>query len=255
MIIAICDDENKECEHIKEYVMMYSTTKKLDADIHIYTPKEFENLIFRMEKSYNEEKNNLEKDFDSIPDIVIMDIEFTDVDFDGISLAKRLNNTCRNTQIIYLTHILEFAPEVYDTEHCYFVMKNNMDVMLCRALDKARAIYDSIKKQRPLEIMSEGHKIYISQDDICYIEKRQRQTIVHTITSEYSCYDSITALVKKLPENVIRCHGGYLVNLSHVTYLGGEKITLDDSEIDIPIGKTYKEQTKQAYLKYWMKRM
>lgn len=255
MIIAICDDEQRECERIKEYVLAYSTTKKLDVQIHIYTPKELENHIFQIEKIYKEDDKHFGADFDGMPDIVIMDIEFTDVDFDGIALAKKINAISRNTQIIYLTHILEFAPEVYDTEHCYFVMKRNMDVMLSRALDKARAIYDSIKRRRPLEIMSEGHKIYISQDDICYIEKRQRQTIVHTISSEYSCYDSITALVKKLPENVIRCHGGYLVNLSHVTYLGGEKITLDVSEIDIPIGKTYKEQTKQAYLKYWMKRM
>lgn len=270
MIIAICDDEYKDCERIKEHVEEYSKKKDVDLQIEIYNPVEFKKLIEKIEDNVGEKnflkenavkentvKGNVDPEttFESIPDIVIMDIEFTDVDYDGIVLVKRLNRLCKNTQIIYLTHILEFAPDVYETDHCYFVMKNNMEVMLSKAMDKAVTIYTAKKRQRPLEIMSEGHKVYIEQEKICYIEKRQRQTIVHTTTDSFSCYDSITSIIKKLSDNVVRCHGGFLVNLSHVTYLGGEKIILDVSDIEIPVGKTYREQAKQAYLKYWMQRM
>lgn len=260
MIIAICDDEQNECERIKECVENNSKIKELNSQVYIYKPAEIERLISKMEESLQdnsvrEDKRSVEEKNDKAPDIVIMDIEFNDVEYDGITLAKRINAAAPNTQIIYLTHILEFAPEVYETEHCYFVMKNNMEVMLPKAFDKALAIYNEQKHKKPLEIINDGHKIFIAQDNICYIEKRQRQTIIHTRTDSFSCYDSITSIGKKLSGNIVRCHGGYLVNLSHIAYLGGEKIVLDVSDIEIPVGKTYKEQTKQAYMKYWMRRM
>lgn len=260
MIIAICDDEYREYEHINECVENISRIKELNSQIYNFIPEELEGFISKMEDSeqdtpVQENNSSVQEKYDKAPDIVIMDIEFNGVEYDGISLAKRLNVASPNTQIIYLTHILEFAPEVYETDHCYFVMKNNMEVMLPKAFDKALAIYNEQKHKKPLEIINEGHKILIAQDNICYIEKRQRQTIIHTQTDSFSCYDSITSIGKKLSDTIVRCHGGYLVNLSHITYLGGEKIVLGVSDTEIPIGKTYKEHIKHAYLKYWMRRM
>lgn len=255
MTIAICDDEKKECERIKEKVDNIPGLKRMNYTVNVYEPDEFANMVSLLEGIPEENSESFLTDEPDRPDLVIMDIEFLGKDYDGIDLIKRLNKVSRNTQIIYLTHILEFAPEVYDTDHCYFVMKNNMDIMLEKAFDKALDIYTAVQKQRPLEIMCEGHKMFVLQTDIRYIEKLQRQTVIHTDSSSFACYDSITSMCRKLSDNIIRCHGGYLVNLSHITYMGGDKIVLDVPDTEIPIGKTYKEQTKQAYLKYWMKRM
>ena len=260
MIIAICDDEHKECAKVRDYVKNIPQLAEYDVQVDTYEPDDFEKMITRLEEadeqgsdnkgSSAEEKPEIEK-----PDIVIMDIEFAGKDYDGIALTKRLNCVSEKTQVIYLTHILEFAPEVYDTDHCYFVMKNNMEVMLAKAVEKALDIYKAFEDQTPLEIMSEGHKLFISQNDICFVEKKQRQTIIHTVTDNYSCYDSISSLDKRLSGSMVRCHGGYIVNLARIAYLGGDRIILDEPKQEIPVGKTYKEQTKKAYLKYWMRRM
>lgn len=254
MIIAICDDESKECAHISRCVEKYIEADKDNIEIITYEPDEFRQSLNDL-KDNNATGNGGENNRAIQWDIVIMDIEFKDKAYDGIALTKKLNEVCSKCQVIYLTHILEFAPEVYDTEHCYFVMKNNMDVMLPKALTKAIDIYKASNADRPLEVMSEGHMVYIHQEEICFVEKKQRQTIIHTNNRSYPCYESISALSKRVGDNVIRCHGGYLVNLSHITYLGGEKVLIDIDDIELPLGKTYKEQTKQAYLKYWMKRM
>ena len=260
MVIGICDDECKECERIRSFVEKLPEINEETDRIFIYEPDEFRQKltdIGNAQGSSNGEpecNDNSKEDMYSW-DIVIMDIEYKYKDYDGIVLTKSLNEKLSNCQVIYLTHILEFAPEVYDTDHCYFVMKNNMKEMLPRAFKKATDIYKMISMSKPLEIISEGHTVFIPQENIRYVEKAQRQTIIHTDRKEYSCYESISSLSKKFGENVVRCHGGYLVNLSHVTYLGGEKIVMDIPKVDIPIGKTYREQTKQAYLKYWMHRM
>lgn len=245
MNIGICDDERMESKRIEKFLNGISELAAYDVNICTYEPEEFRQLLELKEN--DEEQPNL--------DIVIMDIEFSDKEYDGIFLTKKLNEVSRDCQVIYLTHILEFAPEVYDTDHCYFVMKNNMELMLPRALSKALNIYSDNISKKPLAIMSGGHKVYISQNDIRYVEKRQRQTIVHTDNNVYTCYESISVLSKKLSGNLVRCHGGYMVNIAHVTYLGGDKILLDNPGEEVPVGKTYKEQAKQAYLKYWMNRM
>lgn len=257
MTIGIIDDERSECERIKLFVEGLCELKDFDPKVLVYTPDEFRKVITYIESNSMtplEKGGNSGKQADAL-DIVIMDIEFKGRDFDGIYLANRLNKVCRSCQIIYLTHILEFAPEVYDTDHCYFVMKNNMDIMLQRAIVKAVHIYTDIVSRKPLEIMSGGHVVYIPQEDIRYIEKEQRRTIIRTGVKSYPCYESISALSKKLSNNMVRCHGGYLVNLSHVTYLGSEKLVMDIPDMEIPVGKTYREQAKQAYLRYWMDRM
>ena len=245
MNIGICDDDHRESKRIEEFLNGISELAAYNVNICSYDPEEFRRLLEL--KAKGEEQPNW--------DIVIMDIEFLDKEYDGIFLTKKLNEVNRNCQVIYLTHILEFAPEVYDTDHCYFVMKNNMELMLPRALNKALTIYSENVSKKPLTIMSGGHKVFISLNDIRYIEKKQRQTVVHTDANAYTCYESISVLSKKLSGNVVRCHGGYLVNVACVTYLGGDKILLDGPGEEIPLGKTYKEQAKQAYLKYWMNRL
>ena len=260
MRIGICDDERQTREKIKDFVQGFVR----NSEIEEYDPEQLLHVLKQMDNEKESDDPQSEQDSEKESDdqgsvcdcdIMIMDIEFPGRNFDGIALTKLLNRTCKECQVIYLTHILEFAPEVYETEHCYFVMKNDMSSMLGRALEKAIQIYDEKHAAKPLEVMSQGHKVFIPMENIRYVEKKQRQTMIYTDKKSYICYESITTLSKRLDHNIVRCHGGYLVNITHVTYLGGEKVITDIPDVVIPIGKTYKDQTKQAYLKYWMKRM
>lgn len=282
MVIGICDDEHKECERIEAFVKDYSSQEGLHVETISYRPDDMrrilETAVKEMKQSGKAMADTAGAAYDraDIPevtrrveacedkpgesqiakwDIMIMDIEFKNRDYNGIELVEMINQANKHCQIIYLTHVLSFAPEVYDTDHCYFVMKNNMEHMLPRALDKARKLHQMAASQKPLEIMSGGHTVYIREEDIRYVEKSQRQTIVHTGGDVFACYESISAIAKRLSRNVVRCHGGYLVNLSHITYLGSDKIIVDLPDAEIPVGKTYREHTKRAYLAYWMNRM
>lgn len=251
MVIAICDDERSEGERARQYVEALSLGK--ETEILVYEPEEFLRALAQQEKSLQNDTS----EGDTVLhcwDIVIMDIEFQGRSFDGIELTRQLNEINRNCQVIYLTHILEFAPEVYETEHCYFVLKENMEVMLKKALEKAIYLYEKRCSGKPLKVTSDGYTVYVDQLEIRYVEKRERQTVIHTGQKEYPCYESISSLVKRMGEHIVRCHSGYLINLAYVRQLDSERAELDLPDTVIPVGKTFREQTRQAYLQYWMRR-
>lgn len=234
MKIGICDDIKSELTRIKEFF----TEKEAYAntEIQIFLPEEIVEQIETGRFSC---------------DIMIMDIEFKMDNLNGIILSKMINRKFPKCQIVYLTSILEFAPDVYESEHCYFVMKNNMDFMLPLAMEKAIHIYDKLLKQAGIEVISNSHKVFIRQEDIYYIEKNNRQTVIHSKTGNFICYQSLRKIEVKLNDDMVRCHIGYIINLNYVSYLGNDEITLSCGDI-IPIGRTYKVQVKEAYMQHWL---
>ena len=51
---------------------------------------------------------------------------------------------------------------------------------------------------------------------------------------------------------MIRVHGGYVVNLTYITYLGVETLEVQNGKT-IPIGRTYDKEVRKVYHEYWKK--
>ncbi|MCM1084052.1 MAG: LytTR family DNA-binding domain-containing protein [Clostridium sp.] len=234
MKIGICDDIKSELTRIKQFFSEKNAYE--NTEVLIFLPEELVQAI---------ETDNF------ACDIMIMDIEFEMEHLNGITISKMLNQRFPKCQIVYLTSILEFAPDVYESEHCYFVMKNNMDAMLPLAMEKAIHIYNKILKQASIEVISNSHKVFIRQEDIYYIEKNNRQTVIHSKTGNFICYQSLRKIEAMLNDDMVRCHIGYIINLNDVSYLDNDEVRLSCGD-SIPIGRTYKTPVKEAYMKHWL---
>ncbi len=105
-----------------------------------------------------------------------------------------------------------------------------------------------------MKIISDGHTIYLLQKEIIYVKRQERKIIVHTTQMEYECYMSLSAFLKMVDDDFARCHGGYIVNLPHITYLGTDYVLVGE-QTRIPIGTTYCNRVKQKYLQYWSLRV
>lgn len=66
--------------------------------------------------------------------IILMDIELGSESVSGIKLAQRINLLNPNTQIIFISQYLQYASSVYETDHIYFVYKQQMEEYLPKAL-------------------------------------------------------------------------------------------------------------------------
>lgn len=237
MKIVICDDKMSEAQLAKELIITSEGNKDIDVDTM---------LPVDMNESLDEEALTC--------DLAILDIEYDNMDFNGISLAGKINEKLPNCQIIYLTGILEFATDVYETKHCYFVMKNNMKVMLPKALDKAYSIYEENQNQALLKITSHGRDVYLKQKDIIYIEREERKLCIHTSKGDVSSYTSLRKLLGDLSDQFVRCHGGFVVNLAHIASVNGERLTMDNGQ-EIFVSRTYYDHFVESYLAYYAKRV
>lgn len=231
MKIIICDDERKDAEAARE-ILIGSRVAKADA-ITIVTPQE---LSMMLEVQ------------DLFCDVAIMDIEYANQTYDGIALSREINEKLPLCQIIYLTWVLEFAPDVYDTKHCYFVLKENMQKMLPRAMEKANAVWQDQEQHEVLEFRDQGKAVCIRQNDIVYVERRERIIVVHTEKKEYQCYLSLSKILKQLSECFLRCHGGYVINYNYIEVVMRDSVRLTTGE-EIPVGRTYRTTFHEQYMR------
>ena len=80
--------------------------------------------------------------------IVLTDIDLGTERINGISLAEKINCISPDTQIIFISQYLQYATAVYETEHAYFIHKQQMEEYLpkavkaaCRKLEKLHTQY------------------------------------------------------------------------------------------------------------------
>lgn len=237
MRIIICDDSIIEAEKTKE--VLISNQLADEADITIFLPDDLRDEIERKSLSC---------------DIAIMDIEFDAIPYNGINLSASINELLPSSQIIYLTNILEFAPDVYETKHCYFVLKSNMDLMLPRAVNKAVNIIQKSKEDAVMEIVCDGSRVLIPQHDIIYVERVQRKLTIHTEKSDYSFYSSLKKFLSQANSMFVRCHEAFVVNLDYVNVVKKDVVQMEGGR-ELPIGISFEKNFRTRYMNYWADRV
>ncbi|WP_373212775.1 LytR/AlgR family response regulator transcription factor [Ruminococcus sp. 5_1_39BFAA] len=178
-------------------------------------------------------------------DMVLMDIELGSESASGISAAQKIAPLNLRTQLIYISQYLQYAPDVYETKHIYFVSKDRLEEGLEKALRTALKNL-SCEEGRYLYFKKNQIQIRLPQNDILYMERIMRETKIYTSTEVYSTSEKLTALLEQLPPSFVLCHRSFAVNLEMVSTLGRTGITFADGKC-IPIGRTYYEAVKRAF--------
>lgn len=233
MKIIICDDNEKDAEQAKDII-----GRCLDRNSYAIKIKSPQDIYVAAEEDLLK------------CDIMVMNVKFEEENLDGIILGSLINKKLPACQIIYYTNILEYAPVVYETRHCYFLLKQNMERILPKAINKALETYTKVIDDEIIEVLSNGHKCFISQSKIMYIERVNRLINIYDEKKVYPCYMSLKQVEKKLNACFVRCHGGYIVNLGQVIGVENLEISLKGG-IKIPIGKSFDNQFKIRYLDYY----
>lgn len=226
--IAICDDDKIHIQH----------TGKIVKDILKGQP-------FRVAEygSANELLFSIDN-VNSAPDIALLDIQMPDID--GISLAKELNRFAPDCKIIFISSYIGYAPDVYDTEHIYYMLKSQIEDRLPDALAKA---IDSLTRPQYYTLVKSGSSsIKISSGDLIYIERDLHKSIVHTKNGIYVTSQSPGNLLSAFPENLfIHCHQSYWVNVNAIQTMNSNSFKLSCGT-DIPISRACKPGAKEAFL-------
>ncbi|MBR6478077.1 MAG: LytTR family transcriptional regulator DNA-binding domain-containing protein [Lachnospiraceae bacterium] len=93
-----------------------------------------------------------------------------------------------------------------------------------------------------LTVESREDKWRIPFSSIMYFEARMKKIYACTYTNEYGFYDTLDALIERLPDFFIRCHRGYVVNQNYVTKAAKAKgVLILKDDIEIPLSRSYKD--------------
>lgn len=229
MKIGICDDDLLHLNYIHTFVSNY-----LDTTIHQInplSPKELGILVQTNTFDYN---------------ILITDIDMGEQN--GIKLVEKINIQHPNCIVIYVSNYLLYATQVYDTKHIYFVLKQELETRLPKALDRALEHYCNTQSTN-ITFKYQNINYTLPYNDILYFESKGRYILLYTRDREYQFIGALKSLIPTLPYQFHKCHNSYVINLKQVKCLSRTNCKLTNSTI-IPISKTYTKQIEQEYIRY-----
>lgn len=171
------------------------------------------------------------------------------VEENGISMAAEVNRKWKKCQIVYLTNYLFYATEVYETEHVYFVLKEQFEGKIHEIFEKLRHnMEQSVKKYLFTEIG--GNEISLAADDIRYFERSGRETKIVTNWGIYIIREKIGDIYERLSQvDFVRCHHSYIVYLPAIRELLKDEIIMEDGT-QILVSRSYRKSVKQGFARW-----
>lgn len=166
-------------------------------------------------------------------------------DVNGIDLAKKLHRCLPQCAIIFVSAFLNFATDVYETPHVYFILKSELEQRMDAALKLA------LSHQEPQQFLhyatASGFR-NVPCEQVLYLERVLRKTrIVFT--------DGLDDLTHAVPSEIIpihyqsrfiHCHQSFWVHYSHVHTMERDCFRLPN-QIRIPISRTYRDAARAQF--------
>lgn len=229
--IIILDDLPEQITYIKSIV------NKTNREMNIQTYQEVDTFL---------------KDLDSFNEYTIFILDIVLDKHSGIDLAKVINEYALNPIIIFVSAFLNKATEVYETEHCYFVYKAEIENRLPKAIDKACKVLQEIKTT--LVIHKKDGTIIVPIKDILYLERNKRTTIIQCSNEAITCSQKLDQLLPLLSDSFIQCHRSYIIHLHKVKKYTTTSFTMIDGT-SISISRNFYQKTKERWLSYLKNRV
>lgn len=179
-------------------------------------------------------------------DLLFLDIKMPVLS--GLDMLKSLDNT---PAVILTTAFSEYALESYDFGVKDYLLKPISFERFLKAVNKV--VLENESKTDPQNIentSSEQTFMFFKADkkffrfyfeEILFFEGYGNYVKVHTADKQpILVLDKLSDLEKKLsPNNFIRTHKSFIINLLHVKEIEGNRIFINQNEI--PIGASYRE--------------
>lgn len=234
--IAIVDDEIEFIEKVEKITGQYFTAKNVEYKIVRYLLSG--ELMLDVESG---------KYFD----IYLIDIEMPAVD--GWDLAHAIRQKYDEPYIIFVTSHLEYGIIGYEYNAWRYITKDTLQEKLPLAFEGLAEKLDR-KNRKYYMIHTQSRSFMVDYNDIYYMHKEGKYTIVHTSEEIIRIRKAINKVYDELGGNeFLFVDRGYVVNVRHVMALNDCIVTMrDGTEINASV--TLYRKVKQAFSEFWRDR-
>lgn len=180
-------------------------------------------------------------------DLIFLDINMPRLS--GLSFYKSLN---KKPKVIFTTAYPDHAVEGFELEATDYLLKPFSFERFAKAVNKAKSGLEDGKGQKVddfimLKADKKTHRI--NYDELLYFESIGDFVKAHLKDSKVLIInETLRKLEEVLPSTLfIRVHKTYIISISHMAYLEGNRMKL--GEVMIPIGQTYREKVNELFSK------
>ena len=208
--IAICDDDIEFMSGLERFVKDYCTRNHILVKIDTFSESGGMLDTVESRKYY---------------DLYILDIEMPG--YNGMYIAKRIKETLPQTLIILVTVHMEFAIDGYILDVFRYIPKNCLNARLENAL---RDAFQRLQMQEgKFYIISNSRRFEkIDYNDICYIYKKQKNTMIVTERAEeIPVRKTLNNVYEELDgEEFIYIDRCYIINMLKIKRIENERVYL-----------------------------
>lgn len=195
---ALCDDNTQLLLKLKEMLESIFLRNDLDANIVFVTENSNKLINFLNENEV---------------DVLFMDIDLNS-QANGIDIAKEIRKKNKSIYIIFLTGHFEYIVSSFECKTFDFIQK---PFSFSRLENTVKRLFDDINDNSQSFIkLSNQHKL-INQSLVNYIQKDGMKTIYSLSSNNISSYGSFTKIGETLPNNFVRCHKSFIVNINNIS--------------------------------------
>lgn len=211
---AIVDDDIKSIKTIHRYID------------HFYRSSDTEYQITEFQDG-----DQLLANYQSLFDIIFLDVEMERSS--GIAVAQTIREKDQSTVIIFISQMAKYAVDGYTVNALDYIVKPvdyySFELKLKKALN-----YLDLHQKNKIQIITDREYLWLSTDDIFYIEVFNHRLVYHTTTGDYSTSGSLGTVLSQLEKyNFRQCNRYCIVNLKHVTKLQKNDLFVGSSILQI----------------------
>lgn len=230
MKIVLCDDDKSWLRKAEELLEDYAKTHAIRLTLDSYT-----------------DKNSMMRDAVEAPDLLFMDIELGADN--GIEVVQEINRKWPFCEVIYLSNYIYYAVDVYETEHMYFILKDQFEERLEKVFQKIQKKLQQKQERIQFHVIN-GGEVLIDASDIVCLERLGRKTVIVLLTSNLTVWEKLDEILEKLPgDDFIRCHNSYIVSLPAVKEYKKDFFEMKNDRI-IPISRSYRKIVQEAFMQW-----
>lgn len=201
----------------------------------------------------------IDKLFTVKPDVVFVDIEMPKMK--GIDAIKRCLEVKPDLKFIFTTAYDTFALEAFNLKAMDYIVKPVKKERLYGVLErvyKTLLLEEGIQNKgiyrNKLPIRYNRSLYYVSLEDIFFIEKQGRKSLIHTNKEVYSTYETLDEIMEYLDHRFFQSHRSFIINLTKVFEVrtSGQSylVYFDDYDIAAQISKNNIKMTYQQIEKF-----
>ena len=229
--LAVCDDERVFRSDLRK--LLGTELELCGIDYHISEFTSGEELIAGLEKADCQ--------------ILFLDIEMKGID--GVEAARRLRETKRQMEIVFVTSYADFVFQGYEVRALNYILKPYEPEKIAAVLHTAPEALD-IEAEKYYVIDQRGGSIRVPLSSVKYFSSERRTVHAVTTEQEYTFYEKLSDLETELPDTFVRIHNRYLVHLKYLEAVRQNTAVVDGEEL--PVSRSCKSGLSIAFAKYML---